>query len=112
MRSVASTRAPSRPGPKPVRCSRSLAGHQPAELSSFGRLERAERAAQQRDGLVERLRRERRQPPIDDRPQIGVVDQHRAAAGEEPLDERGADRRWRAGRQRPAEPLFDLRLCQ
>ena len=47
----------SRPGPKPVSCSRSLAGDEPAELTALGRLERSERAPQQRHGLVERLRR-------------------------------------------------------
>ena len=78
-------------------------GDEHAELSALGGFEGAERAPQQRDRLSERVGRERRQPAIDDRQQFAVVDKDRAAPGEEAFDERGAGRRRRAGRERPAE---------
>ena len=39
--------------------------------------------------------------------QLAVVDEHRATAGEEALDERGAGRRRRAGRQCPRQSSLD-----
>ena len=82
-------------------------GDQHAELATLGRLEGTEGAPQQRHRLVERVRRQRRQPAVDDRQQLGVVHQHGAAAGEEALDERRTGRRRRARRQRPPEAGLD-----
>ena len=80
---------------------------QQAELASFARLERAERAAQQRCGGDERVGCERRDPRVDHIEQLGVVHQDRAAAGEEALDERRPHRGCRADRQRPRQPCAD-----
>ena len=63
-----------------------------AELAALGRLERTERAPQKGDHGGEQVRRQRAHPAVDDREQLGVVEQHRAAAGEEALDEGGARR--------------------
>ena len=84
-----------------------LAGQQPAELAAFGRLERAERASQQRHRLLERLRGERCQPVVDHGSQIGVVHQHGAAAGEEPLHEGGTAGGRRARREGATQPALD-----
>ena len=54
-RSAAAARAGSMPGPKPIGASRRLAGEEPPELAPLGRLEGAERAAQQRDHVGERV---------------------------------------------------------
>ena len=89
------------------RSARASSAIKQAELAALGRLERAERAPQQRRGGDERIGRQRRDPAVDHVEQLGVVHQHRAAAGEEALDERRPDGRRRADRQRPRQPRAD-----
>ena len=90
--SPAAARSGSTSSPASGTRSTSPAAEQPAELAALRRFEGAERPPQQRDDVGEPVRRERADPLVDGRQQGGVVEQDRAAAGQEALDERGARR--------------------
>ncbi len=76
-------------------------------MAALRRFEGAEGPAQQRHGVGERVWRQRADPLVEARQQRGVVEEDRAASGQEALDERGPGGWRRARRQRLPQPLFD-----
>ena len=82
---------------------------QAAELAALGRLEGAERAPQQGHDVLERVGAQGGDPAVDGGQQLGVVQEHGAAAGEEALDERRAAAGRGARRQGATEAGLDRR---
>ena len=96
------------PAERGSRAQLALAGDQLSEPASLGHLEPAERPPQQRHDVGERPFGQRRHPLIEDPEEPVVVEQHRAGAGEDPLDERGAIGGGDTAGERPRQASLGL----